>query len=84
MGICNCCKKELSESQRKTVKGVKYKSCPNCSQKNGEYHIFYPDPNSFGTTPLRATKNNPDGIQSHCTPCRGGFPPEKGKRCDEL
>jgi len=27
------------------------KSCPNCSTRNGQEHVFYPYPEAFGTTP---------------------------------
>lgn len=64
---CPICSKSLSQSQYRSG----YKSCPACSQNAG-VHIFYKYPEAFGTTPLRATPNHPEGPQSHCENCRGG------------
>lgn len=67
---CSKCTKSLSISQEVFVNGVRYKSCPCCSQAAGE-HVFYPlDKKHFGFSKLRATPNFPDGRQSHCTSCR--------------
>lgn len=68
--ICKVCGKELRISVRKNVKGIDYKSCPECSGAHGSEHIFYND-TQFGFTDKRKTAKNPDGIQSHCTECRG-------------
>lgn len=54
--LCPICSKPLNVSQWKNG----YKSCPACSQNAG-IHIFYKYPDAFGTTPLRATPNHPDG-----------------------
>jgi hypothetical protein len=65
---CKNCGKPLNETQYHDD----LKSCPNCSVNNGQEHVFYPYPEAYGTTPLRATSKHPDGPQSHCTACRGG------------
>lgn len=70
---CNCCGKKLNDgmlhkSDSKT--GQKFKSCPNCSDANGNEHVFHPYPGSFGKTPARKTAKNPDGDQSYCYDCR--------------
>ncbi len=61
-----------------------YKSCPHCSQKSAE-HIFYPKA-MFGWTGKRVTSNNPTGIQSWCTRCRGKDegPYADGIRCSDM
>ncbi|MCD5413616.1 MAG: hypothetical protein LR001_01235 [Clostridiales bacterium] len=68
--ICQACGLKLKESQRATIHRKNYKSCPNCSIENGDEHVYYLD-ELFGTSEKRGTINNPDGIQSYCTPCRG-------------
>ena len=79
---CKYCNEQLNESQYKG----KYKSCPRCSTNEGEEHIFYPYPSAFGTTPKRASSNQPDGPQSYCTNCRssGEGPYVDGKKCSDL
>lgn len=79
--ICPVCNKPLNLSQWKNG----YKSCPACSQNAG-IHIFYKYPDAFGTTPLRATPNHPEGPQSHCEICRGGNsgPHSSAIRCDQI
>ncbi|MDG0876410.1 hypothetical protein ABEX25_22085 [Paenibacillus thiaminolyticus] len=67
--ICTSCEKPLNASQWSS--DGKYKSCPSCSTRNGTEHVFFPYPDSFGTTPKRATAAHPEGPQSHCTSCRG-------------
>lgn len=73
MSTCNHCKKPLKESQYKNGKTLK--SCPNCSQDNGNEHVYYKYPDEFGVTDLRSTASQPDGPQSYCTSCRGNNPP---------
>ena len=64
-----------------------YKSCPNCSQSDGEEHIFYPYPSEFGKSSKRISSEKPDGDQSWCRRCRpkrqSGLYPD-GIRCSEL
>lgn len=66
---CIICGQPLNKSQYSD--DHQYKSCPKCSVNNGNEHVYYKYPESFGTTPLRSTSNNPEGPQSYCTPCRG-------------
>jgi hypothetical protein len=82
MGKCKHCGEELSKSVYSSDKSLK--SCPNCSQLNGDYHVFYKNPEAFGTTPLRSTSMHPEGIQSHCQECRGGNPPKSGILCCDI
>lgn len=84
MNICRHCGKPLNGSQYRLNR--EYKSCPKCSVEDGNEHIYYQYPSFFGTTPLRASQNTPDGAQSYCTRCRGKdtgpFP--EGRKCSEL
>ena len=66
---CQHCNKPLNVTQF-NVNRTK-KSCPLCSNNNGNTHVYYDYPKAFGTTEKRATSQNPDGPQSYCTPCRG-------------
>ena len=65
---CYSCGKPLNQAQFHN----QLKSCPRCSVKNTNEHIFYSYPQAFGNTPRRASSNHPDGPQSHCYACRGG------------
>lgn len=80
---CQYCGKPLNESQYRQNRA--YKSCPKCSTEDAE-HIYYPYPDSFGTTPSRVSCNTPDGAQSYCTRCRSGdlgpFP--GGRKCSDF
>lgn len=84
MSNCRYCRNPLNESRYRQNR--EYKSCPKCSTEDGAEHVYYPYPSSFGTTPLRATPNTPDGAQSYCTRCRsrevGPFP--GGRRCSDF
>ena len=81
---CTHCGLPLDESQ--FTDGKKWKSCPRCSQAHGSQHVFLPCPEAFGTTPRRVTGPNPEGFQSHCTPCRERNPPDlaAGTLCSDL
>ena len=68
MANCQHCGKPLNISQH-TADGI-YKSCPRCSAKDGEEHIFFPYPDSFGETTKRSSDNHPEGPQSWCYPHR--------------
>lgn len=76
---CKHCGKPLSESIYS--KDRKYKSCPRCSEQNGNYHVFHQYPDDFGTTERRSTSIHPEGPQSYCVECRGGNPPKEGILC---
>jgi hypothetical protein len=65
---CTHCDRPLNEGQ---FHG-NLKSCPRCSTRNGQEHVFYPFPDAFGITEKRASGKRPDGPQSYCVPCRGG------------
>lgn len=52
MANCQHCGKPLNISQH-TADGM-YKSCPRCSVKDGEEHIFFSYPDSFGETTKRS------------------------------
>lgn len=45
---CKVCGLPLNQSQRSADR--KYKSCPKCSTKNGNEHIYYKYPENFGNT----------------------------------
>lgn len=62
-----------------------WKSCPCCSQRDGEYHVFYRYPAEFGTSVARANDSTPDGAQSHCIACRQRQAPSSvSLRCGAL
>lgn len=69
MKVCKCCGKPLNESQYN--KEHNYKSCPRCSTINGEEHVFFPYPVSYGITDARKSMEHPDGPQSYCVSHRG-------------
>ncbi len=71
---CVHCHNPLNSSQFRNNGTLK--SCPNCSTNNGQEHVYYPYPNAFGTTPLRASDRHPEGPQSYCVACRGGQSPD--------
>lgn len=89
MANCDFCGNPLSDAQYLLVNDTVYKSCPDCSSKNGQ-HIHYFCPEAFGITEKRVTQNNPMGLQSHCAKCRakkegpheGAFPCSKVKEND--
>lgn len=82
--VCQFCGKPLNVSQY--AQGGTLKSCPKCSAEDGEEHIFYPYPGSFGTSPKRVSASIPDGAQSWCARCRADWtgPHPDGKRCSEV
>lgn len=79
---CNHCRVDLSRSIYNSDKTMK--SCPKCSQANGQYHVFHPYPASFGVTDKRASSSSPEGAQSYCVNCRGGNPPKVGTLCRDV
>ena len=85
MGNCKHCGKTLNRSQYNINKT--YKSCPRCSELNGEEHIFFPYPDYFGDTLKRSSSNHPEGPQSHCYVHRGNpyqSIPYGGVCCSEI
>lgn len=82
-GSCRSCAMKLNRSRYNSQRN--WKSCPQCSTRIGERHVFYPFPEAFGATPARASDETPDGAQSYCTACRQGVPPHFERRfCGEL
>lgn len=65
---CTHCNRPLNKGQYHED----LKSCPKCSTRNGQEHVFYKYPKAFGTTPKRASARRPEGPQSYCVACRGG------------
>ncbi len=61
---CKICGKLLNMSQY--VMHDRYKSCPKCSEMNGEEHVFFRYPETFGKSNKRETSNHPEGPQSYC------------------
>ena len=80
MKNCNDCGKPLNKS----LYSNGLKSCPKCSVENENYHVFHSYPLKFGETETRATKNSPNGAQSHCTSCRANNPASTGTRCRDV
>lgn len=64
MANCKYCGKPLNKSQYSSDET--YKSCPRCSEIDGNEHIFFPYPITFGDTTKRSSDNHPDGPQSWC------------------
>ncbi|NLG14682.1 MAG: hypothetical protein GX561_10855 [Lentisphaerae bacterium] len=69
---CGFCGNPLYEAQYLVVGDIVYKSCPKCSRDNGEQHIYYDCPKTFGITSGRENRKNPMGLQSYCAKCRSG------------
>jgi hypothetical protein len=70
---CTCCQGQLNSGmlrKKDSSTGIKYKSCPHCTEANGSVHVFHPYPVQFGFTPARVTAKNPNGHQSYCISCR--------------
>ena len=65
---CERCGAPLNESQYNATETLK--SCPKCSTIDGRQHVYYKNPEAFGTTDLRSTMSRPAGEQSWCTACR--------------
>ena len=83
--LCRVCGKKLTDAQY-AMEG-RYKSCPKCSVKNGEEHVFFEYSERFGESDKRITTNHPRGAQSYCSVHRSN--PDKaiptgGKLCSDL
>ncbi len=63
---CKICGRPLNVS---VYNNKGQKSCPRCSVRNGNHHVFY-NLDEFGFSEKRITENNPQGIQSYCKKCR--------------
>ena len=65
---CNVCGIALNRSRRS--KDGHWKSCPECSVRNGMEHVFWPYPDSFGESQARVSGEDAAGAQSHCAGSR--------------
>ena len=83
--LCKVCGKDLTEAQYAMKES--YKSCPRRSTKNGEEHVFFRYPESFGESDKRITTNHPRGAQSYCSVHRSNSDraiPVSGILCSQL
>ncbi len=69
---CSCCGQQLNVGMiyKRDAAGQEYKSCPRCSDTNGNEHVFHPYPAAFGFAEARVNPRNPHGDQSYCVDCR--------------
>lgn len=79
---CAVCSRPLRRSYYSRDR--RYKSCPNCSGKDGVHHLYYPYPDAFGLSEARSTDETPDGAQSYCSACRRDeVPGDQALRCGD-
>jgi hypothetical protein len=64
---CKACYKPLENAVYAEKRN--WKSCPQCSAQNGEFHVFYEYPRAFATT---ETKSAAKGAKGLCNACRDG------------
>jgi hypothetical protein len=81
---CEACDAPLNRSRRS--RDGRWKSCPQCSVRDGTHHVFYPFPDSFGVSEARVSGEDAEGAQSYCTSCRGRGQVASGVRrsCPEM
>ena len=81
---CTACGKALNSSRR-SAEGT-WKSCANCSARDGAEHIFYRYPEGFGEIDERASGEDPVGAPSWCLLCKAGgaAPDSSARRCGDL
>lgn len=72
MQYCTECSLDITEEKYLLMNERIYKSCPSCSKRENK-HIFYKCPDEFGQTSKHIIKNNPMGLQSHCSKCRANY-----------
>jgi Protein of unknown function (DUF3553) len=65
---CSVCQVALNRSRR--TRDGNWKSCPECSVRDGMEHVFWPYPESFGVSQARISGEDAEGAQSHCAGCR--------------
>lgn len=65
---CSACGIALNRSRRSA--DGHWKSCPECSVRDGMEHVFWPYPESFGVSQARVSGEDAEGAQSHCSGCR--------------
>jgi len=81
---CTVCGKVL-DSSRRSPDGS-WKSCPNCSARDGSEHIFYKYPDGFGESDERGSGDEQAVAPSWCLVCKGGgaAPTSSARRCGDL
>jgi hypothetical protein len=58
----------------------RWRSCPKCSQADGNEHVLRRSPDAFGMT--KATKGKPEAVQAQCEACRTKQPHrDDGRSC---
>lgn len=65
---CRVCDRTLRRAFKSP--DTRWKSCPECSGRNGDQHVFRPYPDGFGLSPAREESGVVDGTQSWCEACR--------------
>lgn len=81
---CTVCGKVLNSSRRSP--DGSWKSCPNCSARDGTEHIFYKYPDGFGESDERGSGDDQAGAPIWCLVCKGGgaAPTSSARRCGDL
>ena len=69
---CTHCGRPLFRSQ--WTPDSRWKSCPRCSRRHGEEHVFHRYPDAFGTTDARATHGRPEAPKATANVVEGVAP----------
>lgn len=75
---CSVCGAALNRSRRS--RDGHWKSCPECSVRDGVEHVFWPFPDDFGVSQARVSGEDAEGAQSHCASCRSRAARNSGER----
>jgi hypothetical protein len=75
---CSACGTALNRSRRS--RDGHWKSCPECSVRDGVDHVFWPFPENFGVSQARVSGEDAEGAQSHCGRCRNRGASNSGER----
>ena len=75
---CEVCGAPLNRSRRSH--DGQWKSCPECSVRDGVQHVFWPFPENFGVSEARVSGEDAEGAQSHCSSCRSRGASNSGER----
>lgn len=75
---CEVCGAPLNRSRRS--RDGQWKSCPECSVRDGIHHVFWPFPENFGVSQARVSGEDAEGAQSHCSSCRSRGASNTGER----
>jgi hypothetical protein len=75
---CEVCGIALNRSRRSA--DGHWKSCPECSVRDGVEHVFWPFPENFGVSQARVSGEDAEGAQSHCASCRSRGASNSGDR----